>query len=122
MTGHKPWPPSMDKDYVTFSRQYDEKFKSMDRQAAQKRRAKWIKEGLWALAAVLGFVALLMVSGCVSAPSVTPWCADTARTVRLACEAEYGPRRIGVTGYGETVGWQEYCMLASQEAKRRCAR
>lgn len=102
--------------------EYDGKFASMDRQAAYARRRRLIKEGLWAFAALLGFIAMLMVAGCSSTPTHTPWCKDAARDARSACIAEYGPGRRGVTGYGHTDGYQYHCMMVAQAARQRCER
>lgn len=119
MSGHKPWPPRPMRSVGKLNRDGTVTFyKSMDRQAVQKRRAKWIKEGLWAIAAVVGFVAMLMVGGCSTAPVPDEWCKDSARTKRLQCEATYGPNG----GYNYTLGWEEACLTVFQNGLRKCAR
>lgn len=121
MTGHKPWPPNTVAATARYV-QYDDKFASLKREIKRSRRIRRAKDAAWAFAALLGFIAMLMVGGCSSTPSVTPWCPDAARDARNACIAEYGPGRRGVTGYGETQGYEYHCMMVGQAARQRCER
>lgn len=94
------------------------------RQAARKKKwIGWLVDGVLGLLWAGVFVALLMLNvGCQSAPSATPWCVQVMRDTRTTCDAEYGPRRRGVAGYGYTVGWAERCMIMAHAARRRCER